>query len=96
MAGIAHLVDIRGADALLHIRQARAHGVLRAQQIGHQRVHARSGEEHGGVVFRDHGSARDHGVALGLKEFEIQRAQLARMLDVHGGMTSSFFLLYSS
>ena len=76
---------VTGVDALNPLEvKAGMDSLLLKQEVYKRQVHARSGEEHGGGVFRDHGSARDHGVALGLKEFEIQRAQLARMLDVHG------------
>ena len=82
VAGVAHVVDVAGADALLHIRQPRAHGVLRAQQIGHQRVHAGGGEQHRGVVFRDQRSAGDDGVVLLLKELQKQAAQVVGAFDV--------------
>ena len=82
VAGVAHVVDVAGADALLHIRQPRAHGVLRAQQIGDQRVHAGGGEQNRGVVFRDQRSAGDDGVVLLLKELQKQAAQVVGAFDV--------------
>ena len=84
MAGIAHVVDVAGADALLHVGQAGAHGVLLAHQIGHQRMHARGGEQHGGVVFGNDGSRGNDLVSLGLEELQKQAAQLIRAGDVHG------------
>ena len=82
MAGIANVVDVAGADALLHVGQAMAHRVLLAHQIGNQRMHARGGEQHGGVVFGNDRRAGDHGVSLGFKELEKQGSQIVVGLDV--------------
>ena len=64
MGGVAYLVDIAGAHALLHIRQPHARRVLRAHEIGHQRMHARRSKKYGRVVFRNEGGGRNNGVAL--------------------------------
>ena len=90
MAGIAHLVDVAGADALLHVRQPRAHGMLLAHQIGHQRMHAGGGEQHGRVVLGNDRGGGDAGVALLLEEAEEQAAQLVGGLDVHGNDLLSY------
>ena len=82
VAGIANVVDVAGADALLHVGQAMAHGVLFAHQIGNQRMHARGGEQHGGVVLGNDRRAGDHGVSLGFKELEKQGSQIVVGLDV--------------
>ena len=82
MAGIANVVDVAGADELLHVGQTMAHGVLLAHQIGNQRMHARGGEQHGGVVLRNDRCAGDHGVSLGFKELEKQGSQIVVGLDV--------------
>ena len=66
---IPHLVNIAGAHAFLHIRQALARGVLFAHEIGHKGMHARGSEQHRGVVFRNEGSGRNLRVAALLKEF---------------------------
>ncbi len=84
MTGVAHVVDVAGADALLHIGQAGAHRVLLTHQVGHQRVHTGGGEQHGGVVLGDDRRAGNAGVALLLEEAQEQAAQLVGGLDVHG------------
>ena len=76
MRSVAHFVDVAGADALLHVGQARALRVLGAQQIGNQRVHARGGEQNGGVVLRNDGGRGDDRMAVILIEFQEHRAQL--------------------
>ena len=76
MAGIAHVVDIPGADALLHVRQAGAGGVGRAHQIGNQGMHARRGEKHGGIVLRDDGGGLDPVMPLGFHEGQKHFPQL--------------------
>ena len=75
MRRVADFVDIAGADALLHVGQARAGRVLRAQQIRHQRMHAGRGEQNGRVVLRDDGRAGDDRVAMVFKEAQIHCAQ---------------------
>ena len=85
---VAHLVDIARADALLHVGQARAGRMLAAQQIRNERVHARGGEQNGRVVFRNDGSARNHGMALALKEIEPHAAQFAGSHLLHGEILS--------
>ena len=62
--GIAHFVDVYGADALLHIGEAGAAGMPLAQQIGYQRVHTRRGEKHCGIVLRNQGGRGYDGMAL--------------------------------
>ena len=76
VAHIAHFVNVAGTDALLHVGQARALRMLLTQQIGNQGMHARGGEEHGGIVFGNDGGGRNDAVALLLEEPQEQRAQL--------------------
>ena len=83
VAEIAHVVNIAGAHALLHVRQAVAGGVLRAHQIGHQRMHARGGEQHRGVVFGNHRRAGNHGMAVALEKLQEHRAQFGGMIGLH-------------
>ena len=87
MAHVAHVVDVAGADALLHVGEAVARGVLLAQQVGHQGVHAGGGEQHGGVVLRNDGGGGNHGVALFLEEFEPQGAQIVGVYGSHGNQS---------
>ena len=74
--GVADLVDVAGADALLHVGKPRALRVLGAQQIRDQRVHAGGGEQHRRVVFRDDGGRGDDRVSPLLEEAQEHRAQL--------------------
>ena len=89
MRSVAHFVDVAGADALLYVGEALALGVGLAHEVGHQRVHARRGEEHGGVVFGNERSAGDDGVPLGLEELEVELAELVGFDVAHG--VFSFF-----
>ena len=71
--GVAHRVDVAGADALLDVGEARSRRVLhRAHQIRHERVHARRREKHRRVVLRDDRGAGDDRVPLRLEEGEIR------------------------
>ena len=76
VGGVADLVDVAGADALLHVREPGAGGVLLAHQVGYQRMHARGGEEHRGIILGDQGRTGDHRVALGTEEVQIQLPKL--------------------
>ena len=90
VAGVADFVDVAGADALLNVGQAVAHGMLRAQKIGNEGMHAGGGEKNGGVVLGNNGRAGNDGVSLALEEFQIHAAKVGRALDVliHGGVSS--------
>ena len=84
VAGIAHVVDVAGADALLHVGEAGASGVLGAHEIGHQGMHARGGKEHRGIIFGNDGGGLNAGTALALHEFQEHFAQLRRGKLLHG------------
>jgi len=90
MAEIAHIVDIASAHALLNIGKPGAGRVFRAHQVGHQRVHARGGKQHRGVVFRNQRRAGNHGVALILKKLEKHRAQFGGSRGFHGILSSIY------
>ena len=74
--GVADFVYVIGAEALLHIGEPLAHGVLLPKQIGDERMHARRREEAGGVVLGNEGGTLDLGVAVGLEKVEEESAQL--------------------
>ena len=76
---VAHFVDIARAHALLHVGKAFALRVLLAEQIGHERVHARRREQHGRVVFGDKGRGTYYRVAFALVKIEPHPAQLRRV-----------------
>ena len=76
MEGVADFVYVIGAEALLHIGEPLAHGVLLPKQIGDERMHARRREEAGGVVLGNEGGTLDLGVAVGLEKVEEESAQL--------------------
>ena len=88
VAEIAHVLDIAGADALLHVGQAGARRMLLAHQIGHQRMHTGGGEQNGRVVFRNNGSTGDHSVTVILKELQEHGAQIGGMIGLHNDSLS--------
>ena len=75
MGGVAHFVDVARADALLVVHKALARRMGLPQEVGDQGVHARGGEEDGGVVLGDQGFARDFDMALGNEELHIFSTQ---------------------
>ena len=83
MAEIPHVVDVAGAHAFLHVGKSGARGMFGAQQIRHQRVHARGGKQHGRIVFRDQRCAGDNGVPLILKKLEKHRTQFGGGSGLH-------------
>lgn len=68
---VAHVVDIARADAFLHVGETVPRGVLLAQKIRNQRVHARRRKQNGGVVFGNERSRRNHFMPAGLEKSEI-------------------------
>ena len=50
---VAHFVDVSSANTLLSIGQTLSRRMLFAQEIGHERVHARCREQHRRVVIGD-------------------------------------------
>ena len=79
--GVAHLVDVARADALLNVGKTRALGVLLTEKVGHEGVHARRREQNGGIVLGDEGRGADERVSLALVEIEPHLAQL-RSIDL--------------
>ena len=73
----ADLVDVRRAERLLHGRQQRRRRLLAAEEVGHQRLHARRREQCGTVVrARDQRPRRPEDMPFRLEEFAKARAQL--------------------
>jgi len=68
---IAYCVDIAGADALLVVSEALARRVRLAKQVRNERVHARGGKEHRGIVFGDEGLAAYLRMPAGLEKFNV-------------------------
>ena len=66
-AGLADLVDVRGADALLHADRALERRGLLAQEVRHELHHAGVDEQQVRVVDRRQRRARHHGVPVGLE-----------------------------
>jgi hypothetical protein len=54
MGRVADLVDVVGANALLDIHQQRPARVRLAEEIGHQRLHARADKQRRRIVHGDH------------------------------------------
>ena len=75
--GVAHVVDVARADALLDVGEAGPLRMLLAEEIRHQRVHPGGGEEHGRVIVRHEGGAADDRVSLGLEELQVLFAKLS-------------------
>ena len=82
---ITDLLDVAGADALLHVGQAGAGGMGRAHQVGHEGMHAGGGEEDGGVILGDDGGRLDTMMSLGLHEGLEHFAQLRGGDVLHSG-----------
>ncbi len=55
VAGIANVIYVPCPDAFLAVDEPLPHGVALPEKVGNKRVHARSREEHGGVVLRHQG-----------------------------------------
>ena len=70
VGAVAHLVDVRGAETLLHAGQAPCLGHLLPQEVGFELLHACGGQQDGGVVGRDQGRGADLLVALTLEILE--------------------------
>ena len=85
VAGVAHVVNITRADALLHVGQARAGGVGRTHQVRHERVHTGGGEQDGRVIFRNNGGGRNPMMSLGLHELLEHFPQLGGCNLLHKG-----------
>lgn len=79
--GVADFVDVAGADALLEVGQAASGRVLRALQIGDQRVHPGGGEQTGRVVFWDDRRALDLLMAFAFEKFDIFAADVCFFHD---------------
>ena len=76
-SGQPHLVDVRGAKALLAGGQARMRRLLLAQEVGPQRLHAGGRQQHRRVIRgRDEGSRRHAPVIARLEEREEGLADL--------------------
>ena len=85
---IAHLVDVACAQALLHVHQAHAFGVLFPHQIGDKRMHAGGRKQHGWIILRDEGRALDDRMALGTEKIQIELSKLLGGQCSHGCFNS--------
>jgi len=59
MVRITDRLDVSGADALLIVGEPFAAGMIAAQDIGYQWMHACSGEKHRRIVLGNQGSPTD-------------------------------------
>ena len=59
VSAVADLLDVLHAQAGLAVRQSGARGVILAEQVRQQGLHAAAGEQRRGVVLRNQRSARD-------------------------------------
>ncbi|OGO43088.1 MAG: hypothetical protein A2Z05_03905 [Chloroflexi bacterium RBG_16_60_22] len=76
VGGIAHRLDIGGAEALLAGRQAPAGGFLLPQEVGLYLHHAGRGQQQRGVAFGHQGGAGNDFMSLLLEEFQKHRSYL--------------------
>ena len=83
VACVADLVYIACADAFLHVGKAVPRGMLCAEQVGNQRVHARHGEQRGGIVFGNERCGGDYGVSPLAEKAKIKLAKLLRGQILH-------------
>ena len=68
---IAHFLDVTGPDTLLVVGQTGAERMFFTEEIGHERVHPRSGEKDGGVVIGDQRSTLDLSVSVFFEELDV-------------------------
>ena len=68
---IAHFLDVAGPDTLLVVGQPGAERMFFTEEIGHERVHPRSGEKDGGVVIGDQRSTLDLSVPVFFEELDV-------------------------
>ena len=87
MDGVADLVDVAGADALLEVGQPFPGGMFCALQIGDERMHSGGGEEAGRIVFRNHRRALNFLMALRLEKLDVFTADVSFF---HGEFSSIF------
>ena len=85
--GVADLVDVAGADALLKVGQPFPGGMFRPLEIGDEGVHSGGGEEAGRIVFRNHRSALNLLMALRLEELDVFTTDVSFF---HGEFSSIF------
>ena len=76
--GLAHLVDVERAQALLHVRRPRPRRRLLAEQVRLERLHARDDEQHRGIIG-DQGGRRHDGVPLLLEIGKEAAGDLCRL-----------------
>ena len=91
--GLAHVVDIAGADALLTGADAAAGRLFLTLEPGLHRGHARVDEQNGLVVLRHEGKAGQAQMALCFKELQEQLPQLIQAVIGMAHSLSSPFML---
>ena len=85
--GVADILDVPGADALLAGGHPVAGGLLLPGEVGLHRGHARVDEQQRRVVLGDEGKAGQAQVAFGLEELQEHLPQLIQAVGlgiVHG------------
>ncbi len=64
-SGLAHLLDVEGADDLLHARRPRVRRRCLPEEVGLERHHARVDEQQGGIVKKQRRRRDDLVIAVG-------------------------------
>jgi hypothetical protein len=92
VAAVAHLIDVLGAHAALHIHEALAGRVRFSEDVGHEWMHACSREEHRGVILWYERRPRDHRVLVAFEEVEIGVPEVVGGEWLHGAIVAGFSL----
>ena len=78
---VADLLDVGGAEALLHVGDARRRRLGLAEEVGLERLHARRRQQHRGVVRGGHQRGRGDDLVAALLEEAQER--LADLVGLH-------------
>jgi hypothetical protein len=75
MHGITDFIDVSGSDTLLAVGKPSAGRVLRALEIGNQRMHSGGGKETCRVIFRNKRGALYFGMSMFFEKLNVFAAQ---------------------
>src|SRR5205807_10491363 len=87
---LAHLIDVRSAEDLLHRDDPLRRRLLLSEEVRHERLHAGAREEDGGIVLQDERPAGHARMSLLLEEGDESLAngravQFALLLNENAG-----------
>ena len=84
--GVADVVDVRRAKALLDRRQPRVRRLLLPAEVRHERMHARRRQQHRRVIRGRH--ERRRGQPLVVVALEVAQERLADLVGVHAAIVA--------